>query len=143
MRSMSSGRRSSSRDGSVGPAIGASYCRESTRTPSTMTIGALGPLTLVGPRKSTSAPSLAMPPERNTRTPGRRAWSSSEKVGAVDLAISAESMTMTPAPHVDVGNRSSGLTADVRAVSLWDRAAAGRTRMIAQKPRVKEPNLIC
>jgi hypothetical protein len=107
-----------------------------------MSIGSLCPLTLVGARSITRAPSLAVPPERSTRTPGRRPWSSSEKVGAVDAAISAESMTMTPAPQVELGIRTSGAIGAERDVSAWDRTAAGRTKMIVQSVRENDLNLI-
>jgi hypothetical protein len=63
---------------------------------------------LIGPRIITIDPSLAVPPERNTRTPGSVAWSSSDKVRAVDCAISAESMTRTLAPQLRVEVRDSG-----------------------------------
>ena len=106
-------------EGAIAPKpSGMSYCRESTRTPSMITIGEPGPIKVVGPRSITSAPSLTKPPERNTRNPGRRACSSSESVGAVDSAISAESITLSAAPHACAGTRTSGATGMERDESV-------------------------
>src|SRR5437867_2459606 len=132
MRSISSGAKSSSREGSGAlemPGVSGSL---DTRMPSTMSSGALSAAMLAGPRLRTRAPSAVAPPDRSTSSPATRPCRSAEKVG-----LPPPSIVPTETPRLFRGalvSRDVGTFCPVEALSgeacAPARASRARGRII-------------